>query len=40
MLTSKFGTYVEKERFRPLHSTPVIFLVDFVPSSLAKKTSK
>lgn len=51
MLVSKLGTYLEKERFKPLHSivkerfkplhsTVVIFLVDFEPSSSPNRTSK
>jgi hypothetical protein len=32
--------YREKERFKPLHSTTVIFLANLTPSSSMKKTSK
>ncbi len=39
-LVSKFGMYREKERFKPLHSTAVIFMVDLAPSSSVKSTSK
>ncbi len=39
-LELKFGTYLEKERLRLLHSVAVIFLVALAPSSFVKKTSK
>ncbi len=39
-LASKFEMYREKERFKPLHSTVVIFLADLAPSSSVKSTSK
>jgi hypothetical protein len=39
-LESKFGTYLENERLRPLHSTAVIFLMALAPSSSTKRTSK
>ncbi len=39
-LVSKFGMYQGKERFKPLHSTAVIFLANLAPSSSVKRTSK
>ncbi len=39
-LASKFGMYQEKERFKLLHSTVVIFLANLAPSSSVKNTSK
>jgi hypothetical protein len=32
--------YRKKKRFKPLHSTVVIFLADLTPSSSVKSTSK
>jgi hypothetical protein len=40
MQASRFGMYMEKERFKPLHSIVVIFLVAFAPSSSVKRISK
>ncbi len=39
-LALKFGMYWEKERFKPLQSTVVIFLASLAPSSSVKRTSK
>ncbi len=39
-LASKFGMYQEKERFKLLHSTAVIFLAYLAPSSSVKSNSK
>ncbi len=39
-LASKFEMYQEKERFKLLHFTIVIFLADLAPSSSVKSTSK
>ncbi len=39
-LASKFEMYQEKERFKSLHSTIVIFLANLVASSSVKSTSK
>ncbi len=39
-LASKFGMYQEKERFKLLHSTSVIFLANLAPSSSMKRASK
>ncbi len=40
ILVSKFIMYREKERFKPLHSTIVIFLADLTFFSFVKSTSK
>ncbi len=40
ILASKFGMYRKKERFKPFHSTIVIFLANLTPFSFVKSTSK